>query len=218
MPDVDADGVFRFDLDCAFQAVRFRVAGRPVNFYAGSRGGQVEFEVHAGSVLDHTPQVQINVEYVASYDRTRKSAFGVKPQAEAKTGDVDAKISGVEATLEVGRTEKHETRMALQECRLNVTRHAGSVVWDLAQPRVQFAVQDFISGNLALYVTARWRNGASCKGKIQLTPDRLEFYDVERRPLGSLKSLLMWRTLRKFAKGVHHREGVALDFEVLTHV
>ncbi len=215
LPDVDGDGGFRFDLDCVFQVIAFRTRGKPANYYAGSGGGQVEFVAHYGQILDHTPAVQIAVEHVSSYARARKATFGIKPEIELKEGGSTATASGGEATLQIGQNETHETKLTLTECSLSVIRHAGSVAWDLAQPRVAFAVQDFVSANLALFATARWAR-SDRNGKIRFTPDRLEFYDVNRRPLGKLKSLLMWRTLRRFTKDVHHGDGVSLDFEVKT--
>jgi len=215
-PDVETGEdppVFRLDLVCTLQAIRFRHGGtRRASYYVGAEGGQIDLHVERGDLVSWSPPLEITAEYSAAVSRSQNLSFGLKPGIKAdESGGLEAS-----AAVKYERGDEHtlETKLSGVERTLNVIPSKHHIRWDLASLRVHKVIQDFVNGPLAVFATAKWPVTVARKGWIEAVPDRVEFYDSNRKRLGFIKSALMWRVLRRQAGNTVHRDGCKVEFEI----
>lgn len=212
-PTAESDSV-RFDLDCVFQAVRFRSGGtRRLSYYVACEGGTVTFETY-GTLVRHSQPVPVAVNYEVVEALESGGKISLAPSASAQFGDAKAEVTLPGAEIARNRTSSQKANFFGTEYTIQAFPSSRLVQWDVFPPRVRASVQDFFTGRVPLWASVRWSEGSERKGSAVISPDRVEFYDANRRRLGRVKSVLMWWKLRKMASQTLFKDGCRITFEL----
>jgi pyrimidine deaminase RibD-like protein len=208
-PDTDLDGAFRLDIECGLQALRLRdESSKKVLYYAAMHGVAVDLQVQQGHVVSHSPSIPRGAALPGPEPRTQNATFTV----EATPASADPPTY----TIERGQQWTFETQVAGGTLALEVLGGRRQVRWDVAL-HGPGPGKTLVTAKVAASVRLLWAAGARRHGNIEVHPDEITFFDDQRRPLGWLRSLLMWRLLRKHREEARQHEGFSVDFEVADH-
>lgn len=204
VPDTADDGRFRFDFETAFHPVRFlrQRTGEAV-YFAAFRRAYLDIDVDGGEIVDHAPKAIVPVAN-SSAQRVQLTTFIVRNRDQTDRPPV---------TYEKGSTWEGRTNLDGESYELIDTPARRHIRWELKRSREPSGAA-YISGTMHGSATIAWEAGRRREGCAELTPAAVDFIDADRRPIGSLRSLVMWHVLRDHSSNVLFRQGCRVKFEV----
>jgi hypothetical protein len=210
--DLVAEGVLRLDLNIVFNPLPIR---RGVftkeDFYIGSSGAQIFVDTDGGRVEEYTPAVELSVKYSNSTKQKRTTTLCIKPSAKLTAQGAELDVTPGSITLQANDERTFTASFAGAERTLAPVYLNDSIRWEIALPRGDKVVRDFLIGNLYLFARAKWAARLP-SGSIELRPADVRFFDSKRQVLSKLKSILMMFVLSKEGVRPRHKDGFKISF------
>lgn len=211
--DVEADATLRLDLNVVFNPLSVRRGVvKKVDYYVGSTGAEVSVQATGGAVSEHTQAATLDVNYSNTSKKQRKVGLSLTPVVKAKDGsaEVDATIGSI--THEAAQETSVSATFASKERYLAPLRIGDTIKWTITLPRGEKVIRDFLTGNLYLFAKCAWASGPR-SGTISIRPSDVRFFDHDRRPISTIRSLLMWFILWERYVKIENSDGFRIEFK-----
>jgi len=209
-PDFIGDNKIHLDLNIVFRSIPVTTGIlQRRDYYVGSTGARVFFKAIEGEVKSYTGPMALTVENEQTIKHSRQSGVKISPAIES--GE-ELKVSVGDITLQKDAERTFTLKFLSSERSLAPLAMRDAVEWEIALPKGEKVIRDYLFGNLHLYVDSEW----SCKhkaGQIEARPSDILFFDSERRAVGGLKvALVMLYRLWKQGTKVR-RENIIINFK-----
>jgi hypothetical protein len=189
-PDFVDDNKIHLDLNIIFRSIPVTIGGlQSRDYYVGSTGARVTFKAIGGEVKKYTGPMTLTVDYEKTFTRARQSGVKVSPAVESSQG---LKVNIGDITFQKDAERTFSFKFSSSERSLAPVCMRDSVEWEIALPKGEKAIRDYLFGNIYLFVDSEW----SCEhktGKIVARPSDILFFDSERRAIGGPKVGLTMR-------------------------
>jgi hypothetical protein len=208
-PDFIDDNKIHLDLNIIFRSIPVKSGTLQCrDYYVGSTGARIIFKAIGGEVKDYTGPMTLTVDHEQTFERSRRSGVNVAPAIE---GGKELKAKVGEITFQKDAKRTFTLKFSSSERSLAPVFMHDTVEWEIALPKGEKAIRDYLFGNLYLYVDSEW----ACErkeGQVEVRPSDILFFDSERRAIGGPKgSLVMLYKLWK--QGIKiRRDSLVINF------
>lgn len=211
--DHENDGSLRLDLNVVFNPISVRRGiATLVDYYVGCTGAEISIELTRGAIRSHTQAATLDVSYNNTTKTQRTAKLCLSPAVKTKTGISESDVTVGEITYDTAAERFFTSTFASQERYLSPALMGNTIKWTITIPRGEKAIRDFLHGNLYLFAQGSWDRFPR-SGCVSIRPSDVLFFDSDRRPIGSLRSLLMWYILWENNIKVENKDGFYIKFE-----
>lgn len=213
--DIIGEGRLRFDLNVAFKAIPVhRGIIQKADYYIGSTGAHIIFETDKGSVFNYTVERDpLKVNHTNTVTRTRNSSASLKPAITNKEGDKEVKLELGEISWSAKVDSVFVSTFSCNERSLNSIYMESAIHWLLNLPRGERVISDYLVGNLWLFAECLWKD-TSPSGDLSVRPSDVRFFNDDKRPLPSYKSIAMLYSMWRQNIKLPDYKGVKTHFQV----
>lgn len=208
----DEQGRSRIDLNVVFTPIPVRRGiFTEADYYIANRGADIVVSTSGGRIVEHTPEAKLDVNYSQSKSSQTEWKFNLGAKLTSE-GDEEKAIefSPVENTRV--KSVSYTTSFSSHESLLTVIFTRDTIGWNISLPKASGAIRDFLHGNLYLFAVCDWNGQEQRRGRIELRPSDVSFFNANKEQLSSTKSMVMWLLLRKRGIKVRFGSGFGTGF------
>jgi hypothetical protein len=209
-PDFIDDNKIHLDLNIIFRSIPVKTGiVQRRDYYVGSTGARVVFKAIGGEVKNYTGPMTLTVENEQTFKRSRQSGVKISPAIESGK---EFKVNIGDITFQKDAERTFTLKFSSSERSLAPLAMHDAVEWEIALPKGEKAIRDYLFGNLYLYVDSEW-SGKLKEGQIEARPSDILFFDSERRAIGGPK-VAMIMLYRLWQQGIKvSRENIVINFK-----
>lgn len=183
------DRTIRLDLNIVFRPIPIRRGKlQTKDYYVGSTGARITFDAFLGRIKNYTCGAPLKVDYEHTNTHSQKTSVKIAPTNEV-SDMLGARIG--EVTFDKNVERVFTSRFSGAEKILSDVNLGHAVEWEIKLPDGQ-ALRDYLYGNLYLFVESSW-DAVAKKGRIEVRPSDLLFFDSDRKAIGDRRKALAMR-------------------------
>ncbi|AKH37552.1 NAD+ kinase [Nitrosomonas communis] len=211
--DVEDLGTLRVELNVVFnpKSVRRGSVNR-VDYYIGCTGAEIIFEATQGTILQHTQEATLDVNYTNSTSTDRKVALNLAPAIKEKNDGAQINVALGTINRKKGKKQSTNATFQFSERYLATIKSGNNIRWVISLPRGEKVIRDFLIGNLYLFASCDWQ-GVKKAGRVTIRPSDVVFFDSNRKPLESRRTLMMKFVLWYRNDRIKNWDGFTICFE-----
>jgi len=211
--DIDpAPHTLRVDLNVVFNPISVRRGTiTHVDYYIGSTGAEIIIEATKGTIHDHTRAAKLDVSYSNSSKIWRKAGLNLAPAVKVKieSKEIESKLGTI--SRDAADEKLFTATFSSEERFLAPVLIGDTIKWTITLPRGEKVIRDFLIGNLYLFAKCTWKSAIK-SGSVSVHPSDVRFFDSNRRPIGSMRSILMQYVLWKRSVKIRNIDGFRITY------